>query len=215
MSIKHKNILLTICCYATIFALMPLFGYWSERYDSLWILMLLLPIVIMLVVFPAWYSEHHLEKAKLSIEYATSSEPMLVIGNHFTYRDYVWIVLSDMIYFILFILFDYYILDINTVVSTAVILFACIPFLWSHLRSQRKSAYTLRSDRLLVKEYRFGRMTADLDIPIDEIEDVQYQYGVNIQLQQWLILTVNGNKLELHTHGCAEQLANEIIARQI
>lgn len=214
MSIKQKYLLLTICCYATVFALMPLFGYWSDRYDSLWILMLLLPIEFALLVFPTWYSQHHLEKAKLSPNDVASSEPVLVIGNHFTYRDYVWIVLSVLISFVLFILFDYYVLDINTVVSTAVILLVGIPFLWSHHRSQRKSTYTLRSDRLLVKEYRFGRMTADLDIPIDEIDEVQYQYLVNVQLQQWLILTVNGNKLELHTHGCAEQLACEIIARQ-
>lgn len=215
MSIKQTNILLAVSCYATIFALTPLFGYWSERYDSLGILMLLLPIVIVLVVFPAWYSQHHLEKAKLPSEYVACSEPVLVIRNRFTHRDNIWIALGDLFWYVFYIVFDYYILDINTVVSTAVILFACIPFLWSHRRSQRKSTYTLRSDRLLVKEYRFGRMTTDLDIPIDEIDELRYQYLVDAQLQQWLILTVNGNKLELHTHGCAEQLASEIIARQI
>lgn len=213
MSIKQTNILLTVSCYATCYALMPLFSYWSELFDSLWILMLLLLIEFALLLLPAWYSEHHLEKAKLPSEYAVHSEPMLVVGNRFTHRDYAWIVLSDIVWFGFYTMSGYYILDIKMVVSAASLLFA-IPFLWSQRRSQRKSTYTLRSDRLLIKEYRFGRMTTDLDIPIDEIEDIRYQYGVNIQLQQWLILTVNGNKLELHTHGCAEQLACEIIARQ-
>lgn len=214
MTIKQTNILLAVSCYATMFILMPIFGYWSEQYDNLGILMLLLPIEIVLILFPAWYSEHHLEKAKLPSEYVASSEPVLVIRNRFTHRDNLRIALSDLFWYICYIVFDYYILEINTLASTAVILLVSIPFLWSHRSSQRKSTYTLRSDRLLIKEYRFGHLTTDLDIPIDEIEDVRYQYGVNIQLQQWLILTVNGNKLELHTHGCTEQLACEIIARQ-
>ena len=105
MTIKQTNILLAVSCYATMFILMPIFGYWSEQYDNLGILMLLLPIEIVLILFPAWYSEHHLEKAKLPSEYVASSEPVLVIRNRFTHRDNLRIALSDLFWYVKFFKF--------------------------------------------------------------------------------------------------------------
>lgn len=212
MTLKQKHILIDAGCYLLILALMPLFDYWCDKYDNLWLLAAFALIVIGLLMVPAIVSKYKTEKAVLKPGFVPSEQPEVTVGNHLTRKDYLRSALLFLLFYAGLDVITYIVIGTaNGIIAVSVL--CAIVYVWT-LRSAARSTYTLRADRLIVKEYRLGRQTADLDIPIGQIENMRYQYNLALDMNQWLLMEVNGNKLELHPMGCTEQLAQEIIARQ-
>lgn len=213
MKIKYRHIIVTIICYGLIIGLLPIFEYLTDRYDNLWFSFAMLLIEFGLLMAMMLYSQYKTEKAVLRDDFTPSGEPVLEIRNRFTRKVTAWLTLQ-------YIAWDVVFLYIFTIITgdfpwgglALCVLFA--PYSIYDYRSRARSSYTFRSDRLLVKEFRLGKQTADLDIPLEQITDLRYRYMFAANMEQWLLLEVNGNKMEIHTFGCAEQIAQEVIARQ-
>lgn len=214
MKIKYRHIIVTIICYGLIIGLLPVADYLTDKYDNLWFSFAMLLIEFGLLMAMAYYNQHLTEKAVLRDDFTPSGEPVLEIRNRFTRKTIAWLTF-------LFIAWDIIFLYVFTIIDDGdfpwgllvlSVLFA--PFTIFDFRSRAKSSYTFRSDRLLVKEFRLGKQIADLDIPLEQITDLRYQYMFAANMEQWLLLEVNGHKMELKTFGCAEQIAQEVIARQ-
>lgn len=212
MTLKQKHIIVGAGCYLLVLVVLALSEYWSNTYESLWILVACLPIEIGLLIVLPLFSKNKTEKAELKPDFVPSEEPDLTIGNHLTRQDYLWSVLLFVVEDVALGLFMCFTFS-TTLTSILLAVVGLIFFLWM-LKSVARSTYTLRADRLIVKEYFLGKQTTNLDIPISLIENMRYQYLFAIYLQQRLLIEVNGKQLELRTHGCAEQLAQEILARQ-
>lgn len=213
MKIKYRYIIVTIICYGLIIGLLPIFEYLTDKYDNLWYSVAMLLIEFGLLATMMLCSQYKTEKAVLQDDFTPSGEPVLEIRNRFTRKVTAWLTLQ-------YIAWDVVFLYIFTIVTgdfpwgglALCVLFA--PYSIYDYRSRARSSYTFRSDRLLVKEFRLGKQTADLDIPLEQITDLRYRYMFAANMEQWLLLEVNGNKMEIHTFGCAEQIAQEVIARQ-
>lgn len=210
MKLKTKVQWLNGICWGLVLVLYPLACFLCNKYDALSFLYVFFFVEIALILAPAFYGERRTERVRLPEDYVPSEKPILEIRNRSAWRG----VLRDEVLFLLFVLvtalddfsrhesFDWFLFLFLVIAS--------IPVDIIMFRSIKKSSYTFRSDRLQIKEYRFGKLATDLDIPLEQINDLRYQYATN----QSLIMEVNGNKLKLQTCGCAEQIANEILSRQ-
>lgn len=213
MKIKYRHIIVTLTCFWLMLGLLPIADYLSHKYDNLWFLVAMLPIEFGLVMAIPLYSKYKTEKAVLRKDFTPSGEPVLEIRNSFTRKVIALLTLQYIAWDVLFLYF-FTLIDGNFPWGGLAVVVLLTPYTIYDFRSRAKSSYTFRADRLLVKEYRLGKQTADLDIPLEQITDLRYQYMFGVNLEQWLLLEVNGHKMELKTFGCAEQIAQEIIARQ-
>lgn len=213
MKIKYRHIIVTLTCFWLMIGLLPIADYLSHKYDNLWFLVAMLPIEFGLVMAMPLYSKYKTEKAVLRKDFTPSGEPVQEIRNSFTRKVIALLTLQYIAWDVLFLYF-FTLIDGNFAWGGLAVCVLFAPYTIYDFRSRAKSSYTFRADRLLVKEYRLGKQTADLDIPLEQITDLRYQYMFTVNLEQWLLLEVNGHKMELKTFGCAEQIAQEIIARQ-
>lgn len=213
MKIKYRHIIVTLTCFGLMMGLLPIADYLTDKYDTLWFLGAMLPIEFGLLMIMTLYAQYKTEKAVLRDDFTPSSEPVLEIRNRFTRKTIAWLTFLYIAWDIVFLYF-FTMIDNNFPWGGLALCVLFAPYTIYDNRSRAKSSYTFRSDRLLVKEYRLGKQIADLDIPLEQITDLRYQYMFAANMEQWLLLEVNGNKMEIHTFGCAEQIAQEVIARQ-
>lgn len=214
MKIKYRHIIVTLTCFWLMLGLLPIADYLSHKYDNLWFLGAMLPIEFGLLMIMTLYAQYKTEKAVLRKDFTPSGEPVLEIRNRFTRKTIAWLTFLYIAWDIVFLYFFTIIDDGNFPWGGLALCVLFAPYTIYDNRSRAKSSYTFRADRLLVKEYRLGKQTANLDIPLEQITDLRYRYMFAANMEQWLLLEVNGHKMELKTFGCAEQIAQEIIARQ-
>lgn len=214
MKIKYRHIIVDIVCFGLMIGLLPVTEYLTDKYDNLWFFGGMQLIVFGLLGITMLYSKFKTEKAVLRDDFTPSGEPVLEIRNRFTRKTIAWLTFLYIAWDVVFLFIFTIVVDDSFPWGGVAVVVLLAPYIIYDYRSRAKSSYTFRSDRLLVKEYRLGKQTADLDIPLEQITDLKYQYMLSFNLEQWLLLEVNGHKMELKTFGCAEQIAQEIIARQ-
>lgn len=214
MKLKTKTRWLFGICWGMVVALYPLASFLCDKYDALGFLYGFFFVELALILAPVIYSERRTERVRLSEDYVPEEKAILEIRNCSGWKGILRGEASFLLFVLVFALDDFCRHESFDWFLFLFLVIASIPVDIVMFRSIKKSSYTFRSDRLQIKEYRIGKLATDLDIPLEQINDLRYQYTLSYISDQILIMEVNGNKLKLQTCGCAEQIANEILSRQ-
>ena len=138
--------------------------------------------------------------------------PTVNLSNTFAWRVFILTALTNLTGGVMILVPHYLRRGVFDWLALCLIYTVPIGFYLVMLLYLRRNEYIIEGRTLIVREYKFFRLDADLCIPIDTIENVYIKN--NYSLMPRVILEIRGLKRELRCLSHSDELAIEILLRQ-
>lgn len=215
----QKRQLISSCLVASTFLLLTAIGvlfycihsmHLSHTGHKLFLLGMLVWLIVYLTI--VFIINRKKQVVLTPEEHQQTQLPQLNLSNHFEWRLFI-LLISTLLYAILILDFRYFIKgDMFSIIYWGVFAIVGIAGYALLFASIMRNEYLIEGNTLIVREYKFTRLDADLRIPVHTIDQVYFKN--HYTLLPRVILEIGGNRRELRCISHPEELAIALLQRK-